>query len=230
MPALRPAPRRASSSPPPIAAHSAAGRRPGRELWSAVWFLLPGFLGLVAFLILPLFASLVLSFSNWQVIGQTRFVGCANYVNLFDADPIFWSVFRVTLLYTAEYLVLNIVISLGMARVDRQPVVGQAVVPAGVLSADLHAAGRHRSGLAADVDAGRHRRLDDGRLGMPIPNLITAPRYALQVVVIVSLWSHFGYNLLLFGAALESIPQPTSTRPRSTAPDPGSGSGASSCR
>ena len=67
-------------------------------------------------------------------------------------------------------------------------------------------------------------------LGLPIPNLITSPTYALQVVVIVSLWSHFGYNLLLFGAALESIRQPTSTRPRSTAPDPGNGSGASSCR
>jgi multiple sugar transport system permease protein len=43
-------------------------------------------------------------------------------------------------------------------------------------------------------------------LSLPIPNLITSPAYALQVVVIVSLWSHFGYNLLLFGAALESIP------------------------
>ena len=42
-------------------------------------------------------------------------------------------------------------------------------------------------------------------MGLPVPNLITSPAYALQVVVIVSLWSHFGYNLLLFGAAL---PQP----------------------
>ena len=29
----------------------------------------------------------------------------------------------------------------------------------------------------------------------------------MQAIVIVSLWSGFGYNLLLFGAALESIPQ-----------------------
>ena len=28
------------------AAYSAAGRRPGRELWSAIWFLAPGFVGL----------------------------------------------------------------------------------------------------------------------------------------------------------------------------------------
>jgi multiple sugar transport system permease protein len=44
-------------------------------------------------------------------------------------------------------------------------------------------------------------------LGVPLPNLITDTRLAMQAVVIVSLWSGFGYNLLLFGAALESIPQ-----------------------
>ena len=120
-------------------------------------FLLPGFLGLAAFLILPLVASLLLSFSNWQVIGRTRFVGLANYVNLFTRDPIFWSVFRVTLLYTAEYLILNIVISLGMALWDRQSVLGQAVVPLAVLSADIHAADRHRPGLAVDADPRRYR-------------------------------------------------------------------------
>ena len=49
------------------------------------------------------------------MIGQTRFVGLANYVNLLTRDPIFWGVLRVTLLYTAEYLTLNIVLSLGMA-------------------------------------------------------------------------------------------------------------------
>ena len=97
------------------AAYPQRRRRRRSDLRAAGAFLLPGFLGLVAFLILPLFASLLLSFSNWQVIGQTRFVGLANYINLFTRDPIFWSVFRVTLLYTAEYLILNIVISLGMA-------------------------------------------------------------------------------------------------------------------
>ena len=193
-------------------------RRRRSDLRAAVAFLLPGFLGLAAFLILPLFASLALSFSNWQVIGQTRFVGLANYVNLFTRDPIFWGVFRVTLLYTAEYLVLNVVLSLGMAvwigslswgkQLFRlvfflptfTPLVGIALVwllmltPGGIVD----------GGFAA--------------LGLPVPNLITSPAYALQVVVIVSLWSHFGYNLLLFGAALESIPSTYEARRRGQVP------------
>jgi multiple sugar transport system permease protein len=182
------------------------GRRRRADLRAAVAFLLPGFLGLAAFLIMPLIASLLLSFSNWQVIGQKRFIGLANYVNLFTRDPIFWGVFRVTLLYTAEYLGLNIVLSLVMAvwigslSWGRQlfrllfflptftPLIGIALVwllmltPGGLLD-----------GIAAGLD-------------LTMPNLITNPACALQAVVIVSLWSHFGYNMLLFGAALESIP------------------------
>jgi multiple sugar transport system permease protein len=181
-------------------------RRRHSDLRAAIPFLLPGFVGLASFLILPLFASLLLSFSNWQVIGQTRFVGLANYVNLFTRDPIFWGVFRTTLLYTVEYLALNLVISLAMAvwigslSWGRQlfrlvfflptftPLIGISLVWLLMLTP---------GGIVDGVFA---------TLGASIPNLITSPSYALQVVVIVSLWSHFGYNMLLFGAALEAIP------------------------
>src|SRR5580693_4172890 len=92
-----------------------AGRRRRGEFGTAALFLLPSLAGLTLFLILPLLASLLLSFSNWQVMGETRFVGFANYIRLATADPIFWKVFGVTISYTAEYLVLNVVISLTMA-------------------------------------------------------------------------------------------------------------------
>lgn len=184
----------------------AGTRRRHGDVATAALFLLPGLVGLTLFLVLPLVASLLLSFSNWQVIGQTRFVGFSNYIRLATADPIFWKVFGVTLSYTAEYLILNIVLSLTMAvwisslawgkQLFRlifflptfTPLVGIALVwllmlsPGGVVD----------WGFAA--------------IGVPMPNLITNPDYALQAVVIVSLWSHFGYNMLLFGAALETIP------------------------
>ena len=183
-----------------------AGRRSRRDLATASWFLAPSLLGLTAFLLIPLVVSLGLSFSNWTVLGPPRFVGLANYTRLLTADPIFWRVFGNTMLYTAEYLVLNIVLSLAMATwicslswgrplfrlvfflPTFTPLVGVALVwllmltPGGVVDA----------GLAS--------------LGLTLPPVLTDPAYALQVVVAVSLWSHFGYNMLLFGAALEAIP------------------------
>lgn len=184
---------------------------PARRRWrddrlAALWFLLPSFLGLATFLLLPLLASLVLSLTNWTLIGKARFVGLHNYVALLTTDPSFWPVLRNTVFYTTEYLCLNIVLSVAMAvwvnslRWGRQffrmlfflptftPLVGSAIVWLLVFTP---------GGFADFLVAS---------LGLRLPNLITDPDFAIQAVVVVSLWCGFGYNLLLFSAALEAIP------------------------
>ena len=172
----------------------------------AALFLLPSFLGLLVFLIGPLVASFLLSLTNWQVMGAAHFVGLANYVRLFTIDPVFWQVLRVTVLYTVQYLALNLVIAVAMAAwigslgwgkslfrlvfflPTFMPLIGVAVVwqlmltPGGVIDWMIAA------------------------LHLPLPNLIATPGLALEALVAVSLWSHMGYNMLLFGAALEAIP------------------------
>ena len=181
-------------------------RRRRDDRVAATWFLLPSLLGLAAFLLLPLATSLALSFTNWTLLGKVGFVGLHNYAVLLGSDPSFWPVLRNTVFYTAEYLTLNIVISLGMAvwinslSWGRQlfrvlfflptftPLIGSAIVwlliftPGGFLDWIVMA------------------------LGLRLPNLLTDPGLAIQAVVIVSLWSGFGYNLLLFSAALDGIP------------------------
>ena len=82
---------------------------------TAFFFLLPSLIGVTLFLVVPIIASVVLSFTNWKLLGQPQFVGFANYIRLFTADPQFWPVLRNTLFFTFEYLVLNIIISLGLA-------------------------------------------------------------------------------------------------------------------
>ncbi len=183
-----------------------ARRRRFGDLGTAAVFLAPSGLGLLTFLVGPLLASLALSFTNWQVIGELRFVGLANYARLAFRDPVIWQVLRVTLIYSAEYVVLNIALSLLLAvwinslpwgrQVFRlvfflptfTPAVGISIVwllmltPGGIVDWAVAAA------------------------GLPIGNLITSPAGALQCLVLVTLWSHFGYNMLLFGAALEAVP------------------------
>ena len=85
------------------------------EVRTAVLFLLPSLLGFVVFMLFPLVASFLLSFTNWQLIVAPKFVGVDNFVRLFTRDPTFYRVLGNTLFYTFEYLVLNVVISLGLA-------------------------------------------------------------------------------------------------------------------
>jgi multiple sugar transport system permease protein len=201
--AVNPAP---TIGAPPTKASVQARRRRRDDRAVAFWFLLPSLLGLCAFLIVPLLASLALSFTGETLIGPTPFVGLRNYVFMVTLDPIFWGAVSNTLVYTIEYLVLNVILALTMAvwianlRWGRQffrtlfflptftPLVGAAIVwlliftPGGLLDWASH------------------------EVGLAIPNLITSPELAMQAVVIVSLWSGFGYNMLLFSAALDSLP------------------------
>src|SRR6478752_8192883 len=95
-----------ATSVPAARARRRSGRDDGR---TAFFFLLPSLLGVLLFLVLPIIASLALSFTNWKLLGKPAFVGIQNYVRLFTADPQFWTVLRNTLFFTVEYLVLNII-------------------------------------------------------------------------------------------------------------------------
>lgn len=50
--------------------------------WSASLFLLPNLLGFLAFTFLPIIASLVLAFCNWDLFGAPQWVGWGNLVDL----------------------------------------------------------------------------------------------------------------------------------------------------
>jgi len=174
---------------------------------AAFLFLLPSLLGFLAFMLFPLIASFLLGFTNWQLIAPPKFVAFDNYIRLFTADPTFYRILFNTLAYTVEYLVLNIIISLGLAvwissvkRGQRwyrlifflptfTPMIAVSVVWVLIFSPD---------GL-----------LDYVLSGLPFhtPNLLLSPDLAMQAVVIVSLWAGVGYNMVLFNAALDLVPK-----------------------
>ncbi|MAM11848.1 MAG: ABC transporter substrate-binding protein [Rhizobiaceae bacterium] len=188
-----------------------AGRRRNRlfgmEARTAFLFLLPSFLGLLIFLILPIAASLALSFSDWSLLSTPRFVGFANYVRLLTIDPAFFQVLGNTLFFTVEYVVLNLVVALGLAawiaslkRSQRwfrvvfflptfTPSIAVSMVWLLIFTP---------GGLIDAVFRG---------LGVHFPNLLIEPHLAMQAIVIVTLWGNVGYNLILFNAALDLVPK-----------------------
>jgi multiple sugar transport system permease protein len=185
--------------------------RPRRRRWgdlpTAFWFLLPSLIGFLAFMLIPLVASFVLSFTNWQLLAPPQFVGLDNYVRALTRDPAFWQVLTNTLFYTVEYLVLNIIISLVLAvwiaSVKRgktwfrvifflptfTPMIAASVVWVLIFTPD---------GLLDSVIR---------QLGVTFPSFLLDQGLAMQAVIIVSLWGGVGYNMVLFNAALDLVPQ-----------------------
>lgn len=176
------------------------------EGWTALFFLLPGLIGIVLFLVLPILASIALSFTNWQLLGTPRFVGFSNYVRLFTTDPQFWTVMRNTIFFTAEYLVLNIVISLGLATWISSLKIGQRwfrvifflptftplIAVAMVWMLIFASGGLFDSLMTA--------------LSLPFGGVLNDRTLAMQAVVLTSIWAGVGYNTVLFNAALDMVP------------------------
>src|ERR1051326_2901494 len=72
-------------------------------------FFLPSLLGFLVFLVIPMIASLGISFFDWELLTPPSFVGIKNFRDLFT------DVVVNTLYYTFGLVPLNLVVSLGLA-------------------------------------------------------------------------------------------------------------------
>ena len=191
------------------AATLARRTRKRRETFSAVLFLLPNLTGFLLFIMIPLIASLVLSFTDWSLVTSPNFVGLHNYQHMLTGDPAFWQVFENTLVIVVGYVPLNIVVSVALAvwlstqvRIRNlarilffvpvlTPAVGVALVwillyqpRTGVLAWAWHSL-FHSQG----------------------PDWIGSTTWAIPAIIVVTMWQNVGYNLLVFSAGLQSIPE-----------------------
>ena len=192
---------------PGIAGGGGPGGRRRGDGRPAIAFLAPSLLGLLAFTAFPIVASLVLSFFDWPVIGPHAFSGLANYRELFTRDHAFRTAILNTLLFVVLYVPLNIVISLGIAvwigprikgrRFYRTIFFIPAVTPV-VANAAIFGLLFTPNGL---LDS-----LSQSWLGHPAPNFLASTTWAMPAVVCLSIWQGFGYNMLVFSAALDAVP------------------------
>lgn len=172
----------------------------------AAGFLSPSLIGLLVFTSFPIVASLLLGFFDWPVIGDHTFTGLKNYRTLLSSHEFRTAIVN-TLIFVVLYVPLNIVISLGLAvwigpRIKLRgayrtlffiPAVTPVVANAAIFSLILSP-----NGL---VDS-----LSQTWLHKQAPNFLGSTTWAMAAVVLLSIWQGFGYNMLVFSAALDAVP------------------------
>jgi multiple sugar transport system permease protein len=187
------------------AAHGPGPRRRG-DGRVATGFLAPSMLGLLAFTAFPIVASLVLGFYDWPVIGDHTFTGLKNYEGLIHSKEFHTAAFN-TVIFVVLYVPLNIFVSLGLAvwispkvrprgfyrTIFFIPVVTPVVANAAIFSLILAP-----NGLVAS--------LLQSWFGVQAPNFLGSKTWAMPAVVLLSIWQGFGYNMLVFSAALDNVP------------------------
>ena len=191
---------------------AAARRRPrakARASRTAYLFLAP-FLAVFAIsIVIPLGYAIVISFFKKQLVGGTTFVGFENYARAFGDTLLHDGVFRVLLFFVVQVPIMLIIavcaalaIDSGRLRGSRAIRIGLFLpyaVPAVVAALMWGYIFGGQFGLAGQVF---------GFFGLPVPDFL-GPDLMLASVGNVVTWSFVGYNMLIFYAALRSIPVET---------------------
>lgn len=99
-------------------------KREERAFWM---FIMPWFIGFILFTGGPIIVSLMLSFSEYNVISSPEFIGFDNFRLLFQ-DRLFYKSLSVTIYYSLLSVPFTIVSSLVIALLLNQKVRGQSLL------------------------------------------------------------------------------------------------------
>ncbi len=187
----------------PSRARRALSRRDGLV---ALLFLLPNIVGFLAFSALPIVAAFVLSFFDWDLLIGAKFNGLQNYVQLFKDD-----IFRSSLLNTIYFVVVSVplavVVGLLVAVLVNQPLRGMTffrsifLLPYVTLTVAISLVWK----WLYLPDVGLINRFL-ALVGIHGPAWLTDPVWAMPGLILLSVWKSFGYNMVLFLAGLQGIP------------------------
>jgi multiple sugar transport system permease protein len=177
------------------------------------WFVAPALALVALFFFFPVAAGLLLSFTDFDIYAlanprQLRLVGLGNYRRLLE-DPRFWTALGNTLYFVLVAGPLSIAVSLGAAlllsaRLVRfraffrtvlfLPVVTTLVAVAVVWRYLYHP----RHGLLNRVLA---------LVGIEPIDWLGDPAWAMPAIILLAVWKNFGFNMIVFIAGLQSIPE-----------------------
>lgn len=201
---------RQSAAPASAAAERPTRRRMSRkhrEWLAAGLFLLPDGLGLLVFVVVPMFFSVFLSFFQVSGFGSYQWIGLGNYERMFN-DPYFWS----SMLVTAKYVVIMVpvlfVVSLGLGILMKQKLPGMAVYRTALFMPymlSLVVAGLLWKFMFDEQTGVANKAV--GKLGIDPQSWLGDPSLALYSVILVTVWYMMGYYMIIFLAGLNEIPK-----------------------
>jgi multiple sugar transport system permease protein len=172
----------------------------------------PALAVIALFFVVPVLAALGLSLTDFDIYaladrGNLRFVGLGNYAELL-ANPLFWKALGNTFYFVLVGVPLSILASLTAAlllqsRLARfkpffrtaffAPVVTTVVAVAVIWRYLFHT----RYGLV-------NWALDG--LGIDPVDWLGDPQWAMPTIILFAVWKNFGYNMIIFIAGLQAIP------------------------
>ena len=180
----------------------------------AAWvFVAPALIVLGVFFGLPVFAALLLSLTDFDLYAladwhNLRFVGIGNYTQLLHT-PLFWKSLGNTFYFVIVGVPLSIAVSLGAALLLNAPVARfrgffRTALFAPVVTTLVAVAMIWRYLFHTSYGLVNWAL---GHLGIPAVDWLGDPHWAMPTIILLAVWKNFGYNMVIFLAGLQAIPQ-----------------------
>ena len=176
-------------------------------------FLAPVLLAFILVIVVPFLLGVYYSFTNWSAtarLGDTlKLIGLRNYAAILK-DPSFAFSFMLTAVYTVLNMILINVVSFSLAMLVTRKLAGRHVYRAGFFIPNL--IGGLILGYVWQFIFNNAIPSIGTALGLPAwadpGNLLLAKNTtALLALVLVGTWQYAGYIMVIYVAALETIPQ-----------------------
>lgn len=181
--------------------------------WAAYIFLTPALSAIFIFFFIPVIAAFLMSFTDFDIyalsdFSRARFIGLENYTKLLN-DPLFWKALGNTFYFVAIGGPLSILVSLLAAILINiklikfksifrlsyfMPVVTTLVAVAIVWRFIYHPKFGILNYLLSFLGIGHIDWLGNPYTSMP-------------AIILMSIWKNFGYNMIIFIAGLQNIPE-----------------------
>lgn len=176
-----------------------------REARIALLFVLPAFLLFLAFRFGPAIVGVALSFFDYDISGEIAWRGLDHFQRLVN-DPLFWRALSTTLLYTVFAVPISLVLSTAMALGVRRafrgarffrsifflPVITSLVL-AGAIFVWIFSNKGPWSSLMTPLGLGG--------------SWLASTVLVVPAIIIVGVWSRFGYGMMIMIAAMQDIPR-----------------------
>jgi multiple sugar transport system permease protein len=184
--------------------------RTGRAGWL---FVAPALVLIGVFFLLPVGASLLLSVTDFDLYAvadraNARFVGLANYATLLH-NPTFWLALKNTFYFALIGGPLTVATSLGAALLVNAKLVRFKTVFRTIYFLPFVTT------LVAVAIVWRYLYHPQygllnyalGAVGIRPVDWLGDPRWAMPAIILLAVWKNFGYNMLIFIAGLQAIPE-----------------------
>lgn len=169
---------------------------------SAAWiFVFPALLGMLIFIIIPIFFSFGLSFAKWDLLNPIQFVGLDNYKEIFT-EPLFGKILLNTIVFALATSFFGVIIPLILA----------AIMNSKIRGADFFKTAYFLPFITPMIVIGIvWEWIFDPNIGLLNKvlqvhiNWLYDPHWAMPALIIVSVWKLIGYNMIIFLSGFSGI-------------------------